>query len=86
MEKDLIVFADRIRFKQILYNLLSNAVKFTTNAGRIDIDCREDGNLVCIATADRVSASEPRTRRLSSRSFARSKGRPGPSRKAPAWV
>ena len=84
--KDLIVFADRVRFKQILYNLLSNAVKFTPNTGRVDIDCCESGKLVCIAVADRVSASEPRTRRLSSRSFARSRARPGPSRKAPAWV
>src|SRR3984885_10257340 len=32
------VYADRVRFKQILYNLLSNAVKFTPRSGRIDID------------------------------------------------
>jgi PAS domain S-box-containing protein len=52
LEKDLIVYADRVRFKQILYNLLSNAVKFTPSAGRIAIDCREDGNSVCISVAD----------------------------------
>jgi PAS domain S-box-containing protein len=52
METDLIVYADRVRFKQILYNLLSNAVKFTPQAGRIAIDCREDGNSVCISVAD----------------------------------
>jgi PAS domain S-box-containing protein len=52
MEKDLIVYADRVRFKQVLYNLLSNAVKFTPKAGRITINCREDGNLVCISVAD----------------------------------
>ena len=52
MEKDLIVYADRVRFKQILYNLLSNAVKFTPMAGRIAIDCREDGNSVCISVVD----------------------------------
>jgi PAS domain S-box-containing protein len=52
VEKDLIVYADRVRFKQILYNLLSNAVKFTPEAGRIAIDCREDGNSVCISVAD----------------------------------
>ena len=40
MENDQPVYADRVRFKQILYNLLSNAVKFTPKAGRIDIDCR----------------------------------------------
>jgi PAS domain S-box-containing protein len=52
METDQHVCADRVRFKQILYNLLSNAVKFTPKAGRIDIDCREDGNSVCISVAD----------------------------------
>jgi PAS domain S-box-containing protein len=46
------VYADRIRFKQILYNLLSNAVKFTPKAGRINIDCRQDGNEVRISVVD----------------------------------
>jgi PAS domain S-box-containing protein len=52
IETDQPIYADRVRFKQILYNLLSNAVKFTPKAGRIDIDCREDGNSVCISVAD----------------------------------
>ena len=52
METDQYVYADRVRFKQILYNLLSNAVKFTPKAGRIDIDCCEDGNSVRISVAD----------------------------------
>jgi PAS domain S-box-containing protein len=52
MENDQHVYADRVRFKQILYNLLSNAVKFTPKAGRIDIDCHEDGNSVCISVTD----------------------------------
>ena len=46
------VYADRVRFKQILYNLLSNAVKFTPKGGRIDIDCVEKGNEVCISVTD----------------------------------
>jgi len=46
------VYADRVRFKQILYNLISNAVKFTPKAGRIVIDCRGDGNLVHISVTD----------------------------------
>src|SRR5260370_23458400 len=46
------VYADRVRFKQILYNLLSNAVKFTPKDGRIDIDCVESGNEVCISVND----------------------------------
>jgi PAS domain S-box-containing protein len=31
------IYADRLRFKQILYNLLSNAVKFTPQAGRVSV-------------------------------------------------
>jgi PAS domain S-box-containing protein len=46
------VYADRVRFKQVLYNLLSNAVKFTPKSGRIDIDCRAAGNSVCISVTD----------------------------------
>jgi PAS domain S-box-containing protein len=52
IETDQHIYADRVRFKQILYNLLSNAVKFTPKAGRIDIDCRENGKSVCISVAD----------------------------------
>jgi CheY-like chemotaxis protein/two-component sensor histidine kinase len=46
------VFADRVRFKQILYNLLSNAVKFTPKDGRIDIACVQIENFVCISVSD----------------------------------
>src|SRR5712671_3448371 len=45
-------YADRVRFKQILYNLLSNAVKFTPKDGRISIACAEDGDFVCISVTD----------------------------------
>jgi signal transduction histidine kinase/CHASE3 domain sensor protein len=40
------IYADRIRFKQILYNLLSNAVKFTPEHGTIRIESyrKEDGS------------------------------------------
>jgi signal transduction histidine kinase len=34
---ELEVYADRTRFKQILYNLLSNAVKFTPEGGAVEI-------------------------------------------------
>ena len=52
LKMDLSVHADRVRFKQVLYNLLSNAVKFTPKDGRIDIDCVEKGNEVCISVTD----------------------------------
>ncbi len=46
------VYADRVRFKQILYNLLSNAVKFTPKDGQIDIDCVEKGNFIYLSVTD----------------------------------
>jgi signal transduction histidine kinase/DNA-binding response OmpR family regulator len=46
------VYADRVRFKQILYNLLSNAVKFTPKGGQIEIDYHEVGNLASISVKD----------------------------------
>jgi CheY-like chemotaxis protein len=48
----LAVYADRVRFKQILYNLLSNAVKFTPKDGRIDVVCDKDESFVRIAVTD----------------------------------
>jgi len=52
LEGDRAVYADRVRFKQILYNLLSNAVKFTPKDGRIDIGCVEKGSEVSISVTD----------------------------------
>ncbi|HSS99776.1 MAG TPA: response regulator, partial [Terriglobales bacterium] len=52
LEANLSVYADRVRFKQILYNLLSNAVKFTPKNGRIEIDCHKNGDSVCISVTD----------------------------------
>src|SRR5258708_21970291 len=52
LEIDRPAYADRVRFKQILYNLLSNAVKFTPRDGRIRITCAEDENFVSISVTD----------------------------------
>jgi signal transduction histidine kinase/CheY-like chemotaxis protein len=52
LEIDRPAYADRVRFKQILYNLLSNAVKFTPKDGRITIACAEDEDFVCISVTD----------------------------------
>ncbi len=46
------IYADRVRFKQILYNLLSNAVKFTPNGGQVTIDCVEQDDFISISVAD----------------------------------
>jgi len=52
LEIDRPAYADRVRFKQILYNLLSNAVKFTPQGGRISIACAEDQDFVSISVTD----------------------------------
>ena len=64
IENDLGVFADRVRFKQILYNLLSNAVKFTPKDGRIDIECFENGGMICVSVADTGIGIRPEDQKL----------------------
>jgi len=64
LASDLPVFADRVRFKQILYNLLSNAVKFTPKDGRIDIDCYEEGEAVCLSVTDSGIGIRPEDQKL----------------------
>jgi signal transduction histidine kinase/CheY-like chemotaxis protein len=52
IEDECAIFADRVRFKQILYNLLSNAVKFTPESGRIDVQCHKDGEMATVSVTD----------------------------------
>ncbi len=52
LEPNQTVFADRVRFKQILYNLLSNAVKFTPKNGKITVACAAQKNMVTISVTD----------------------------------
>jgi len=46
------VFADRVRFKQIIYNLLSNAVKFTPDGGKIKVKSSSSPGFLCISVTD----------------------------------
>ncbi len=52
IEQDLLVHADRVRFKQILYNLLSNAVKFTPEGGRVWIEASRAHDFARICVGD----------------------------------
>ncbi|HMG99781.1 MAG TPA: response regulator [Terriglobales bacterium] len=51
-EENFSVYADRVRFKQILYNLFSNALKFTPEGGKVRVDSTIDGSLVRISVSD----------------------------------
>ncbi len=50
---DLVMYADRIRFKKILNNLLSNAVKFTPRDARFKLSCPRQGSLCLCPSATR---------------------------------
>jgi len=64
LEADWAVYADRVRFKQILYNLVSNAVKFTPKGGRIAIDCHQDENSIRISVTDTGIGIRPEDRAI----------------------
>jgi PAS domain S-box-containing protein len=46
------LYADRLRFKQILYNLLSNAVKFTPEGGGVSVEVISLGDFIEISVND----------------------------------
>ncbi|MDN5309614.1 MAG: hypothetical protein PWP14_1008 [Methanolobus sp.] len=46
------MFADRFKFKQIMYNLLSNAIKFTPDDGKISVFAKRDGNFLEVSVSD----------------------------------
>jgi len=52
LQRGLSIYADRVRFKQVLYNLLSNAVKFTPRDGKITIEADSDGRSAVISVTD----------------------------------
>lgn len=54
INKDLIIYADYKRTRQVLLNLLSNAIKYNQNNGRIDVSCnlQPERNLLKISIAD----------------------------------
>jgi signal transduction histidine kinase len=49
---DVFVYADRVRFKQILYNLLSNAVKFTPERGRVSVEASHGDGYTTVSVVD----------------------------------
>jgi PAS domain S-box-containing protein len=47
-----VLFADRLRFKQVLYNLLSNAIKFTPAGGRVSIESSDGQGSIQFCVTD----------------------------------
>ncbi|HEV2964542.1 MAG TPA: PAS domain S-box protein [Candidatus Angelobacter sp.] len=47
-----LLYADRLRIKEILYNLLSNAIKFTSNGGLVWIESVADESFLRVTVAD----------------------------------
>ena len=52
LDTALILNADRVRFKEILYNLLSNAIKFTPQGGRVFVESTSTDGSVGIVVGD----------------------------------
>ncbi|MGA2881743.1 MAG: response regulator [Bryobacteraceae bacterium] len=52
LDPQLVLHADRLRVKEILYNLLSNAIKFTPSGGRVWIESSVVDRSVCILVGD----------------------------------
>jgi PAS domain S-box-containing protein len=52
VDPDLVIWADRLRFKEILKNLLSNAIKFTPHEGKVSISANLNDQSVSISVAD----------------------------------
>ncbi|WP_407356054.1 response regulator [Methanolobus sp. WCC5] len=50
--ENIIIEADKGKFKQIIYNLLSNAIKFTDDCGNVSIVVREQGDYVRMEVTD----------------------------------
>jgi PAS domain S-box-containing protein len=49
---DLMIVADRVRFKEILVNLLSNAVKFTPEGGSVSVSAVSGGGWITFSVTD----------------------------------
>jgi signal transduction histidine kinase/DNA-binding response OmpR family regulator len=63
-QENFAVYADRVRFKQILYNLLSNALKFTPEGGRVRVKASSAGNLITICVTDSGIGIRPEDQQL----------------------
>lgn len=64
-----IVWADELRFKQVVLNLVSNAVKFTPDGGRVEVAATREGADVVIRVSDTGAGVLPQDRERIFESF-----------------
>jgi signal transduction histidine kinase/CheY-like chemotaxis protein len=62
LESGLILYADRVRFKQIIYNLLSNAIKFTSDGGQVNVESVKMGKFIRFSVTDTGIGIRPEDR------------------------
>ncbi|MGC2403458.1 MAG: PAS domain S-box protein [Acidobacteriaceae bacterium] len=68
------IYADRVRFKQILYNLLSNAVKFTPKDGSVEIASYDQPGSVGLSVKDTGIGVRPEDQEVIFEEFRQAEG------------
>ncbi len=61
--QNVVIHADEVKFKQILYNLVSNAAKFTPDGGVISVAARTKGNDILVSVSDTGIGLRPEDQR-----------------------
>src|SRR5579863_8474514 len=69
VDTSLVLQADRLRFKEILYNLFSNAIKFTPSGGRIWIHASVENDFARLEVGDTGMGIAPEDQRAIFESF-----------------
>ncbi|WMW25100.1 ATP-binding protein [Methanolobus sediminis] len=62
--ENLEVYADKTKFKQIIFNLLSNAVKFTPNNGKVWVTTKIVNNNISVSISDTGIGISPKEQEL----------------------